>query len=317
MSTRLEKRPIAKIAAYTIKPSSGDRSGCLFTNRAAVGSVTFTLPTPNAGVKGWWYEFFVHADQSLIVAGAAAGAIAVNGNAAADNVGFQVANKKIGGRIIAMCDGTQWLCFGIRPGGGFCVNGTEAAIDDSVTIGVASASRVLILDANKAVDATFLLKLGAAVTVQSPPVPALPADVAGAASGTVQSTFYPLSTVTIPANALSANGKGLDFVFGGTLAANANAKDLRLHFGAATVTLVTGSTSSGAAFMARGSVYRTAAGAQRVVAEVTINGGTPAIIDTTAAADETTAWSFALESQNTAAAAASATGHFGRVFFHN
>jgi hypothetical protein len=162
----------------------------------------------------------------------------------------------------------------------------------------------------------ILVPLGTAVTVQSPPLLALPADVAGAASGTTQSTFYAVSTITIPANALSANGKGFFFMFAATTAGNANAKDFRLHFGAATVTLLTGSTANAKPVVVTGVVYRTAAGAQRVVAEIVVDT-TPATVNTTAAADETAAWSFALESQNTAAAAASATGTFGQVTFQN
>jgi hypothetical protein len=131
-----------------------------------------------------------------------------------------------------------------------------------------------------------------------------------------QSTFYALSTITIPANALSVNGKGFYFQFAATTAANANAKDFRLHFGTATVTLVTGSTANAKPVVVSGVVYRTAAGAQRVVAEAAVDT-TVATINTTATADETGAWSFALESQNTAAAAASATGTFGSVCFQN
>lgn len=158
--------------------------------------------------------------------------------------------------------------------------------------------------------------LGNATSAQSAPLLGIAADVAGAASGTTQSTFYALSTITIPANALSANGKGFFFMFAATTAANANAKDFRLHFGSATVTLATGSTANAKPVVVTGVVYRTAAGAQRVVAEIVIDT-TPATINTTTSADETAAWSFALESQNTAAAAASATGNFGQVTFQN
>lgn len=316
MSTRLQRvTSLAKTAAYTIVPPM-DKPGTQFTNRGATGSVTFTLPTPNAGVKGWWYEFCVHANQSLIVASAAASQILAPGSATASNVGFQIAGKKIGGNILVACDGTQWIAVGSRPGGGFCVGGTEVAIDDSVTPGTALASRAVVLDANTAI-AGLLITLGAAVTVQSPPVVGIAADIVGAASGTVQSTFYPLSSITIPANALSVNGKGLDFVFGFTLAANANNKDFRLHFGAATVTLTTANAGNAVVGLCRGTIYRTAAGAQRVNAEIIIGTTQIAPIDTTAAADETTAWTFSLESQNTAAAAASATGHFGRAWFQN
>lgn len=166
------------------------------------------------------------------------------------------------------------------------------------------------------VNQALLFALGNAVTVQSSPLLGLAADVAGAASGTSQSVFYALSTITVPANALSVNGKGFFFMFAATTAANANAKDFRLHFGSATVTLLVGSTGNAKPVVVSGVVYRTAAGAQRVVAEIIVDT-TPATINTTSAADETAAWSFALESQNTAAAAASATGTFGQVTFQN
>jgi hypothetical protein len=185
-----------------------------------------------------------------------------------------------------------------------------------VTAGVATASKAVVLDASGAI-AGLLAKLGNAVTVQSAPLLGLPADVTGQASGTTQSTFYPLSSITIPANALSVNGKGIEFQFAGTTAANANAKDFRLHFGTATVTLTTGNTGNAQPFVCYGVVYRTGAGAQVVVAAIIIGTASPVPIVSTAAADETAAWTFSIESQNTAAAAASATGKFGQVTFQN
>lgn len=155
------RRITAKTAAYTIKKDQPDISGSLFTTRGAGGSVTITLPAPSAPIAGVWYEFEVLADQSLIVAAAAAGQIVTNGDLAADNVGFQVASQKIGGRILAICDGTSWLCIGFRPGGGFCVDGTEQSPTTgatlaqlaflAVTAGTAAASKAVVLDANKSI----------------------------------------------------------------------------------------------------------------------------------------------------------------------
>jgi hypothetical protein len=125
MSNRLEQRVLAKTASYTLIPPH-DSPGTRFTNRGAVGSVTFTLPIPNLNVKGHWYVFEVHADQTVIVAGHANGKIVAIGNAAANNVSYAVSGKKVGRRILVACDGTQWLAWG--SGDGFCVNGSEIAV---------------------------------------------------------------------------------------------------------------------------------------------------------------------------------------------
>ena len=55
------KSPVAKTAAYTVKATE---AGTVFTNEAATGSVTFTLPTPQ---KGLWYTFVKHEPQYNIV----------------------------------------------------------------------------------------------------------------------------------------------------------------------------------------------------------------------------------------------------------
>lgn len=124
MSTRLEQRRIALIASTTlVYPFHAP--GTLFTNRGATGAVTATLPTPNDALRGAWYEFRVHANQSLIVAAAAANTLVAPGDIAADNVGFQIGSKKIGRGLIVKCDGTQWFATP-QSADGFCVDGTEA-----------------------------------------------------------------------------------------------------------------------------------------------------------------------------------------------
>lgn len=141
-------------------------------------------------------------------------------------------------------------------------------------------------------------------------------DVSQNASGTVQSTFYTLNSLTIPANALSANGKGFTFLFAAATAANANAKSFQLIFGTATIALTAGSTASGKPVVCQGSIVRSAVGAQIVVVQLTIDTTTATFV-TTAAADETAAWTLAFQSANTAAAAASASGKLGQVYFDN
>jgi hypothetical protein len=169
MSTRHQQRWLAKTASYTIKPNA-DHAGTRFSNRGASGSVTFTLPAPALGLKGWWYVFEVHANQTVIVAGHTTGKIATLGNAAADNVSYAITSNKIGRKILAECDGTQWLCVGLGPA--FCVNGLQitptvaemadiigtsltaaelALIDGAGAAGAITASKVVTRDAAKGI----------------------------------------------------------------------------------------------------------------------------------------------------------------------
>jgi len=144
---------------------------------------------------------------------------------------------------------------------------------------------------------------------------ALASDVSVNASGTVQNTFYPLNTLTAFANLLSANGAGIEFEFAGTLAANANSKDFRLVLGATNITLVTGNTGNGVPFKVYGTMYRTGVGAQIVTAEIQIANTVVGQIVQTTALDETTVLTIVVQSQNTAAAAASATGKFAAGWY--
>lgn len=211
---------LAKTAAYTIKKDQPDKTGRLFTNRGATGSVTITLPAPKVPIAGVWYEFEVIADQSLIVAGASAGQIVTNGNAAADNVGFQVAGQKIGGRIIAICDGTSWLCVASRPGGGFCVNGTEQA---PVT-------------GSNLVEGAIKILMGTAVTIPFKPEGLLDSQfsIAGAGNG-ADATDDTLFTMNLPAGAMDTNGDKIRVRLCGVTAATANNKRIKIFFGATAV----------------------------------------------------------------------------------
>jgi len=146
MSTRLSQRRLAKTASFTIVYPF-HAPGTVFTNRGAIGAITATLPTPTQALTGVWYEFLVHAAQSFIVAGAAAGAICTIGNAAANNVSFETANAKVGRGIRAVCDGTQWLCAPHGAFDGFCVNGTEVAVRVGGTALTPTAAELNVLHA--------------------------------------------------------------------------------------------------------------------------------------------------------------------------
>lgn len=101
------KQVTAKTANYTVTASD---KNTIFTNQGASGSVTFTLPTLAKGLK---YRFFVEADQTVIVASAAADTLVVFNDVAADSIAFQTSSEKVGGAIevIANADATKWLVF--------------------------------------------------------------------------------------------------------------------------------------------------------------------------------------------------------------
>jgi hypothetical protein len=120
MSTRLNRRVIAKAASYTVNPAL-DSPGTVFTNAGAAGAVTFTLPAPGQGTRGWWYRFLCVVDQNLIVAAPTAGTLIALHDAAANSVALQTGNQKIAGVIEAQCletvPGTfRWAAYGIAVG---------------------------------------------------------------------------------------------------------------------------------------------------------------------------------------------------------
>lgn len=115
MSTRLNRRVVAKTAAYTIKPPM-DACGTVFTNRGATGGVTFTLPAPNLGLAGYWYRFKGLADFAITVASETADTLIALDDIAADSVAIATANEIIGGEIEAFCDGVSWYASGIAVG---------------------------------------------------------------------------------------------------------------------------------------------------------------------------------------------------------
>lgn len=93
----------AKTTAYTVV--AGD-CGKLFTNRGAVGSVTFTLPTSSTQLAGWWAEFATVAAQAIVIASAPADTLIVHADATADTV---TTAATIGQHFTVVCDGTGML----------------------------------------------------------------------------------------------------------------------------------------------------------------------------------------------------------------
>jgi hypothetical protein len=116
-------RVVAKAANYQLlaaTAATGDSSGTVFTNRGAVGAVTFTLPAIVAQMAGHYYDFVGVANQTFTVAGAAGTVVTFN-NVAATSVACSTAGGKIGAKIRAICDGTSWILVGDTVGGTYTV----------------------------------------------------------------------------------------------------------------------------------------------------------------------------------------------------
>jgi hypothetical protein len=98
------KAPTAKTANYTVKAAD---TGTVFSNKAAAGSVTFTLPAP---VPGLWLTFLKSAAQNILLQ--ATGGAAVGGSAA-NKVYKNVTNGDAGaGSVTLVCGGTNWHVIG-------------------------------------------------------------------------------------------------------------------------------------------------------------------------------------------------------------
>lgn len=114
---------VVKTANYNIvspATSAGDPSGTVFTNRGAVGAVTFTLPAPVPSLAGVFYDFLGFAAQNMLVATLTADTLVVSADAAADSLAMSTVI--VGNMMRAVCDGTSWYAFGVSTG----VGGTAA-----------------------------------------------------------------------------------------------------------------------------------------------------------------------------------------------
>lgn len=130
------------------------------------------------------------------------------------------------------------------------------------------------------------------------------------ASGTVQNTLYTLNSVTVPANAFNVTNRTYTAEFWGVTAANANAKDFLINFGTFNVVVVTGSVANGSPYYGGVSIITTAPNTQSLVAWLQIGTAVAPALTTSIVPNQVTtgALVISLQSRNTAAAAASATG---------
>lgn len=140
-------------------------------------------------------------------------------------------------------------------------------------------------------------------------------DISSNASGTTQSTFYTLNSVTIPASAFNAATRGIKCETWGVTAGNANNKDFRWNLAAGQLmTMITAVTANAKNYYSTIAIVRTGASTQSAGASIIFDSpintsfsGTNQL--TTWVGTETSSMVLAFQSQNTAAAAASATGN--------
>jgi len=140
-------------------------------------------------------------------------------------------------------------------------------------------------------------------------------DVTSNASGTVQNTFYTLNSVTIPASGFNAATRGLHCDTWGVTAGNANNKDFRWNLAAGQfMTMITAVTLNAKNYHASIGIVRSGVSTQSagsyIIFDSPINTTFSGMNQlTTWAGTETSSMVLAFQSQNTAAAAASATGN--------
>jgi len=90
-----------------------------------------------------------------------------------------------------------------------------------------------------------------------------------------------LMTYSLPANALSANTKGVRITVWGSTAANANSKAVRLYFGATQVSAIAGIVTSATGWHLAAIVVRTGAAAQTAGGTSFIGNNTGGAVTTT------------------------------------
>lgn len=93
----------SKATSYTVV--AGD-CGKLFTNRAASGSITFTLPVTSSILNGWWCEFATVSANAIVIASNPTDTLIVHADATADTV---TTAATIGQHFRVVCDGTGFF----------------------------------------------------------------------------------------------------------------------------------------------------------------------------------------------------------------
>ena len=99
---------LAKTANHTITADEA-KSGTIFTNRGASGTVAFTLPAASSALEGAKILLVSLVAQVISVETPVADTLITMGDAAADKL---AAPGSIGAEIECWCDGTSWIALG-------------------------------------------------------------------------------------------------------------------------------------------------------------------------------------------------------------
>ena len=103
-NVRPRLKTTVKTASYTITAAD---FGTVFTTRGGSG-VTFTLPAVQTIYDGEVIIFLNVADYDMTVDGTD-GELVVFNNLTGNSLGFMTTSEKIGGAMLAICDGTSWI----------------------------------------------------------------------------------------------------------------------------------------------------------------------------------------------------------------
>jgi hypothetical protein len=135
-------------------------------------------------------------------------------------------------------------------------------------------------------------------------------DFSNVTSGAVQNTAYPLNTITLPANCFTVSGRGLSIEFWGLTAANANAKNITLNFGANVIAQVVGSVVNAGPYYAFLTLIRIGANLFNAVGSIQVGTAVAPLLNVAAGITQAENAQIVINitGANTAAAAASAAG---------
>lgn len=155
-----------------------------------------------------------------------------------------------------------------------------------------------------------LMNLGLAHPVSGKLLAGAIVDATSVEGASVQSTDNTLNSVSLDDEMLYKIGRGMIVTAWGTLAANANAKDIKLKIGGTAICTLTDNTGNGTDFAFVAMVVEDAADSQRGFCWATVNGALVAAssINFTATVDANATMAIITTGDNNAAAASAATG---------
>lgn len=106
--------------------------------------------------------------------------------------------------------------------------------------------------------------------------------VSTASAGNTTTGEDDLTSYSVPADTLSTNNMSLEFHAWGTLAANSNAKTIKVYFGSDSWTMTSAVTWSGSSWSIRGRIMRTGAATQDVMVDMVADARSGTVVVSTA-----------------------------------